>query len=163
MDCSGRLLEQLGDTRQIARQGFRTSKHFKKNPAYFRDILTDVEGLTRRGGRIFDTKTAIAELKATPAAGSQGLSIDQLVSLREAFDQGIFPVGHNGGRFVAPGGSGEGMAVLQHGETVTPAGASTVIYSDLYIDGKLVAEGVRHVIREDKAQDTLTARAGRLP
>jgi hypothetical protein len=122
-----------------------------------------MKGVTGRGGRIFDAKVALSELKATPAAGTQGLSIDQLLSLREAFDQGIFPVGHSGGRFVAPAGQSQGAAILQQGETVTPDGATTIIYSDVYFGSELVAEKVRHEIREVQLDTHRAAKTGRLP
>ena len=157
------LLGQLGKVGQMASLGARLSRRFGKSPSRFVEVEREMKGVTGRGGRIFDAKVALSELKATPAAGTQGLSIDQLLSLREAFDQGIFPVGHSGGRFVAPAGQSQGAAILQQGETVTPDGATTIIYSDVYFGSELVAEKVRHEIREVQLDTHRAAKTGRLP
>lgn len=58
----------------------------------FRDTKTEMEGVTGRGGRIFDTMVAIKELLSTETGtiGSSGLTMDQLLSIAEVSRLGTF-------------------------------------------------------------------------
>ena len=160
LNLLGTLLSQLGDTRQIAKQGFRTSKHFNKNPAFFRDTLTDIQGLTGRGGRLLDTRTAIAELRGTTTAGLGGISIADLLRIRDASQLGLLnnlPTFHGGGTVGGPTGSPQPI-MASGGEVVSPAGGNQ--YFDIYIGGEKIAEHVRAELRGADRHTNIRARAG---
>ena len=67
-----RLLEQLMGQRTVARQGFRTSKHFKKNPAFFRDVLVELEGLTGGAGRLLGHQGRAGRASGDPTGRDRG-------------------------------------------------------------------------------------------
>ena len=96
------LFGQLQGQAKIAREGVRVSKALKKPSGTFRDALIEMTGLTGKGGRIFDTSIARKELNATPLAGAGGISIDDLLRIREGATLGLFSGLGSGGAAPAP-------------------------------------------------------------
>ncbi len=60
------------------------------------------------------------------------------------------PKMHQGGMFIGPGGPGsEGLALLQHGENVSKAGAGGGLTINIIVQGSLVAENdIKQVVRD---------------
>jgi uncharacterized protein YdcH (DUF465 family) len=92
----------------------------------FRDALRDMQGLTGHGGRIFDTKLELDDLRNTTAGGlgATGMSIDQLIAFSHALQSGAFRTQgftafHTGGIVRPPrAGQQEMTALLEKGEGV---------------------------------------------
>lgn len=123
----GKLLDQLQKTRAIAKSGVSFSKKTGKPPGAFRDALTELQGLTGKGGRIFDTKLSLNALRHTQTGPfSGGMSISALLDFVAAANYGAFsraPVMHSGG--VVPGPIGSNQPIIaQGGETVIPLGGN---------------------------------------
>lgn len=165
--------------------GRKVTKGEKRRIANWRESLREVQGLTGRGGRIFDTKEAIKQLLATPTSASERaeeLARLRLESLREtrqrlrlseaqfaAFSGLNFPglplVGafKHGGRVHVPGG-GAGLGILHDNETVIPDGGAGNIILNLDLKGDFAfAERVNAEIRGQgvKTVDTVIGRRGR--
>lgn len=97
------LLANLVKARKLARSGLgltrwpkgmsvdkRTEGLMKGLAGGFRSNLVDLTGLTGAGGRIFETKNIIDELKHTTGAGPAALDISGLRSVIEAARYGVF-------------------------------------------------------------------------
>jgi len=145
-----RLLEVLTRSRKLSREGLRLM-HFPKGMSTaglskgqiqgvrgtFGSYLTDLAGVTGKGGRIFDTIVHLDELKGT-STGAAAMDISSLRSVIEAARYGAFgglPQFHEGGTYRAPFGRNEGPALLKDGETVHKAGTTFVGVAEIDLGG----------------------------
>jgi hypothetical protein len=95
----------------------------------FGSYLTDLTGITGKGGRIFDTKVHLDELRHTGlGAGATGIDISGLRSVIEAAQYGAFaglPKFHQGG--TVPGPANREVPIMARGgEVVSPKGGVNV-------------------------------------
>lgn len=95
----------------------------------FGSYLTDLTGVTGKGGRIFDTKVHLDELRHTGlGAGATGIDISGLRSVIEAAQYGAFaglPKFHQGG--TVPGPANREVPIMARGgEVVSPKGGVNV-------------------------------------
>ncbi len=150
VELNKRLLELLTKARGMTTHGLRLSnrkpysklgdKQFKGPRNTLGQILTDLQGLTGKGGRIGDVRLHLAELGATTTGTTTApIDISTLRSVIEAARYGVFdnqlPRFHSGGVYRSPPGRNEGAAILRDGETVSPAGAGVVVNNSFDFEG----------------------------
>jgi TP901 family phage tail tape measure protein len=140
----------------------------------FRDAITEMSGLTGRGGRIFDTKLALSELKASQAP--QPLHIGELLAFAEAMRFGAFKrpsdtVGalptfaqggvHRGGLALV-GERGPEIVRMPPATQVYPSGISPAMNFDVrvFVGNQEIKDITRVEINEQERKSTRVYRAG---
>jgi hypothetical protein len=141
----------------------------------FRESIIELSGLTGRGGRIFDTKLALKELKASGTA--EPLHIAELLEFAEALRFGAFrrlpglsgparelPTFHQGG--IVPGRIGQSVPIMaQGGEVVVPNGSSAAHHFDVrvFVGNQEIKDITRVEIKDRERRQTSRYRAGVRP
>jgi hypothetical protein len=173
------LLGNLVETRNLSAKGLSLAqsglkrakgpnrKSLSQTATTLSETLESLQGLTGKGGRIFDTQMLLSELGSTASAPKsvQGISFTQLLDIAKATSFGVFdrmPVMHQGG--IVPGPRGADVAIMaQAGERVIPANAPDEFEAELINwDSGIVR--FRRIANEQydqrEAQSNLAMRAG---
>ena len=149
-----RLLETMARARKGIREGMgltnlpkgmsvdkETEKRLRGLRGTFGEQLVGLVGVTGKGGRIYDVRTHLDELRHTTSSGSAPMDISQLRSVIEAARFGAFnglPKFHEGG--VVPGPRSREVPIMARGgELVSPGGNTYIAEIDL-------GNGVRQVV-----------------
>jgi hypothetical protein len=152
-----RLLGHLQRQRHIAGMGLRIATRTKSDPTMWRDSLREVAGLTGRGGRLFDTRLALAELHSQALGGAGGISIADLLRIAEGARLGLGPgVGPSfGSGGTVPGPIGQPRPVIAHGGEYVGAPDIRV-----YIGDRELTDIVRVEVDGRDRKTNLRSRAG---
>lgn len=132
--------EQLASRSQRGTNDPATAKRLKGLGGMFREVATEMSGITGKSGRVFDTWVHLQDLKGQTAAGSTGLDFSQLQSIIEARDFNVFaglPKAHTGALINAP--ASQQVPIMARGqEAVVPldrAGVGTPQVNITFADG----------------------------
>jgi hypothetical protein len=137
--------------------GLRIATRTKSDPTMWRDSLREVAGLTGRGGRLFDTRLALAELHSQALGGAGGISIADLLRIAEGARLGLGPgVGPSfGSGGTVPGPIGQPRPVIAHGGEYVGAPDIRV-----YIGDRELTDIVRVEVDGRDRKTNLRSRAG---
>lgn len=169
------LVRNLRQWRDIASEGSDLTKKLRgkkrgrgkwdSQQDVFRQAVVDAQGVTGKGGRIFDTRMALAGLNAPESkesSGPGGFSISDVLQIAEAARYNVFdamPRAHTGARIVGPTG-GETAVMVQAGETISPAGSAPTVNITFENGMEWLRDFVKVEVENDAASRHQTIRAG---